>query len=307
MCCADETHATFSLSPLERWDVGTHDEGKSSFESIATLFESVGADGCNLDTMTPSYGEGRQWFAASKAAGYPMAFQPEGGVNFWDVAGGSHADIMYEVVTWAEHDENYTWPEGVPMGPTPKLVEQRHQVGPVWIVLQKRNVIVSNDSFCPSPCGLQFQIVDRWQLNKTVPLQTSFVTGAGYVSWENVWGIWWDYFHNDVSLLIVAMIGVTIPPYLGHLTPYDYPLLMSLALFVCLCAFVNCPKGGACAALCRGAPTLVHAIARHAAPHLQQRGRRGVVSLRARSQATWPLAQLIPRCHARVPCLKSNA
>ena len=33
-------------------------------------------------------------------------------------------------------------------------------------------------------------VCDRWATNKTNDLQYAFFNGAGYESWENVWGIW---------------------------------------------------------------------------------------------------------------------
>jgi len=34
------------------------------------------------------------------------------------------------------------------------------------------------------------QICSRWVKNHTTNLQEAFFNGIGFVSWENIWGIW---------------------------------------------------------------------------------------------------------------------
>ena len=61
------------LLPLNPWDHGTNDSGKSDYEALISLIQSVGADGFNGDTMNgvnSSY-----WDEALKS--YPIIIEPE--------------------------------------------------------------------------------------------------------------------------------------------------------------------------------------------------------------------------------------
>ncbi len=44
-------------------------------------------------------------------------------------------------------------------------------------------------------------IVNRWAHDRTDDLQQAFFNGAGYVSWENIWGIWNGFTPRDGEAL----------------------------------------------------------------------------------------------------------
>ncbi len=81
---------------------------------------------------------------------HPLAFEPEGGP--------ADEAVAYDVMTWGQ----YAMPNFVPRVDRYKWLEPRHMVN----------------------------ITDRWNRNKTDDLQFAFFNGVGWVSWENVWGIW---------------------------------------------------------------------------------------------------------------------
>jgi formylglycine-generating enzyme required for sulfatase activity len=87
---------------------------------------------------------------AAEKIRHPLAFEPEGGP--------ADEAVAYDVMTWGQ----YAMPNFVPRVDRYKWLEPRHMVN----------------------------ITDRWNRNKTDDLQFAFFNGVGWVSWENVWGIW---------------------------------------------------------------------------------------------------------------------
>ena len=63
-------------------------------------------------------------------------------------------------------------------------------------------------------------VCDRWAHNRTDMLQYAFFNGAGYESWENVWGIWNGVTPRDAEALRrIAAIYRALPELL---TSVDY-------------------------------------------------------------------------------------
>jgi formylglycine-generating enzyme required for sulfatase activity len=92
----------------------------------------------------------RAYRTASDATGHPVVFEPEG---------APQAD---EGLIWNNQSWGY-WKYGfVPTVSKLKWLEPRHLVN----------------------------VCDRWARDKTDNLQFAFFNGAGYESWENIWGIW---------------------------------------------------------------------------------------------------------------------
>ena len=87
---------------------------------------------------------------AAEKIRHPLAFEPEGGP--------ADEAVAYDVMTWGQ----YAMPNFVPRVDRYKWLEPRHMVN----------------------------ITDRWNRNKIDDLQFAFFNGVGWVSWENVWGIW---------------------------------------------------------------------------------------------------------------------
>jgi formylglycine-generating enzyme required for sulfatase activity len=92
----------------------------------------------------------RAFREASDKTGHPVVFQPEN-----DLSGDE--ELIWNIQTWGYWD--YSWE---PMISKLKWLEPRHMVN----------------------------VCNRWARDKTDDLQYAFFNGVGYVSWENIWGIW---------------------------------------------------------------------------------------------------------------------
>jgi iron(II)-dependent oxidoreductase len=150
MIAAFHQHGVRVLFPMMMWDQGTRDPGKPWSQAIAERMAEIGADGVNGDTQ-----DGVP-FAFSKAAdltGHPLAFQPE-------LSPGDEA-LAWDVMSWWEQD-SARYAQFAPEIYRFKWLETRHMAN----------------------------ISDRWARTKTDDLQVAFFNGVGWVSWENVWGIW---------------------------------------------------------------------------------------------------------------------
>jgi iron(II)-dependent oxidoreductase len=94
----------------------------------------------------------REFYTASLKVGHPLALEPENGL-----ADASEA-LAWNIMGWG-----YWWPyQSAPGVDRYKFIEPRHVT----------------------------HVCDRWAHNRTDMLQYAFFNGAGYESWENVWGIW---------------------------------------------------------------------------------------------------------------------
>ncbi len=100
------------------------------------------------------------YFNDSLALGNPLALQPEGGPQPYSLA--------YTKMGWAYWD----WAPVVPPVDFWRFVEPRHMT----------------------------QMCDRWASNHTTLVQLAWFNGAGWVSWENVWGIWLSLSARDSEL-----------------------------------------------------------------------------------------------------------
>ena len=75
-------------------------------------------------------------------------------------------------------------------------------------------------------------ISDRWNHNKTDNLQSAFLNGVGYESWENVWGIWNGITPRDgEALRRIATIERGVAPYLVSQDWQPYFPTLSRGLF----------------------------------------------------------------------------
>jgi formylglycine-generating enzyme required for sulfatase activity len=92
----------------------------------------------------------RSYRIASDATDHPVAFEPEG-------APRSDEGLIWNNLNWAYWEFPFA-----PMASKNKWLESRHMEN----------------------------ISDRWARDKTNDLQYAFFNGIGYVSWENIWGIW---------------------------------------------------------------------------------------------------------------------
>ena len=92
----------------------------------------------------------RAYRVASDKTGHPIAFQPE--VNM-----DSDEFLMWDQQSWGYWKYPFE-----PLVSKSKVLEPRHMVN----------------------------VCDRWATDRTDNLQSAFFNGTGYVSWENIWGIW---------------------------------------------------------------------------------------------------------------------
>jgi formylglycine-generating enzyme required for sulfatase activity len=109
----------------------------------------------------------RTYRTASDETGHPVAFEPE-------LAPSSDEGLIWNNMNWAYWKFPFE-----PMVAKAKWLESRHME----------------------------HLSDRWARDKTDDLQYAFFNGVGYVSWENVWGIWNGITPRDAEALRrVAMI-----------------------------------------------------------------------------------------------------
>ncbi|RLN54802.1 hypothetical protein BBJ29_008505 [Phytophthora kernoviae] len=140
------------IIPYNPWDINTRDE--PGLEDMVRMYS---ADITVLSELVPELGadgfNGDTMYGVPKAfynCSKPLVAAPEGGVPT--------AFLSHNPMSWG-----YFFGYGhFPPVARAKFLEPRHMV----------------------------QICARWSLDKIAELQTAFFNGAGYVVWENVWGIW---------------------------------------------------------------------------------------------------------------------
>ncbi len=150
--------------PTLAWDSGTRDEGTAVPAALAGLLKEIGADGINFDTLesVPA-----AFHAASEAAGYPIALEPQ-------------FDIRDESLAWTNLGWNdwVTWEDTpypfVPMVNQAKWLEPRHMV----------------------------DVTDRFTRDKINSLQHAFFNGNGYATLENLWGFWYGMTPRDAEAVL---------------------------------------------------------------------------------------------------------
>lgn len=103
----------------------------------------------------------RAFRVASEAIGHPLAFQPES-VPYAD------EQLMWNNQSWGRAST-----EIVPAVSKLKWLEPRHLIN----------------------------IENRWARDRTDDFHYMFFNGIGYVSWENVWGVWNQFTHRDAEAL----------------------------------------------------------------------------------------------------------
>jgi gamma-glutamyl hercynylcysteine S-oxide synthase len=139
------------LFPMTLWDQGTRDPGKPWPQAIAELMKEIDADGINGDTQD---GVPLAFSQAAEQIGHPLAFQPENAL--------SDEALAWNVTSWWEEQDPTKYAQFVPKINRYKWLETRHMAN----------------------------ISDRSSRDHTDDLQVAFFNGVGWVSWENVWGIW---------------------------------------------------------------------------------------------------------------------
>jgi len=141
--------------PYNPWDTQTRRPNSTDDVVLADLAAIIGADGFNGDTMSfiPE-----SFWNSSVNSNNPLAIQPEGGPTFQSVA--------YSKMGWGY------WPN--PFIPPVDLYK--------WVVRGSSTLLPTAGHFT--------NICNRWSTNHTSDLQQAFFNGIGFVSWENIWGIW---------------------------------------------------------------------------------------------------------------------
>ncbi len=105
----------------------------------------------------------RDFYAESIKRAHPLALEPESGL------GDQIEALAWNVLSWG-----YWWPyQPAPAVDRYKFIEPRHLT----------------------------HVCDRWAHDHTEILQHAFFNGDGYVSWENIWGIWNEMTPRDAEAL----------------------------------------------------------------------------------------------------------
>lgn len=155
--------------PILPWDRGSRDEGEFDWAKHVRFMHDLGIDGLMGDTNA-----GVPINASRVAAelGYSLVIQSE----------NPPADeaLAWNHATWAKwwRDgadwDNWIWPyRGVPAVSRHKWIEPRHVP----------------------------MIHNRWAVDRRNELQLAFFNGIGFVSWENIWGIWNGITERDAETL----------------------------------------------------------------------------------------------------------
>jgi len=103
----------------------------------------------------------RAYRTASDKTGHPVVFEPEGSPS-------ADEGLIWNNQSWAYWNFHFA-----PTASKQKWLEPRHMS----------------------------HICDRWARDKTDDLQHAFFNGMGYVSWENIWGIWNQVTDRDAEAL----------------------------------------------------------------------------------------------------------
>ena len=152
------------LLPWLPWDQGTRNTGQSDIESLVDLITTTNIDGMNGDTLD---GVNRSFWEESLLKNHPIAIEPEGMYTYYQ-------NISTNVWSWAyvtqpDPAENFF----VPPVSTYKAMTGKHLI----------------------------HVCERWATIRTDGLQYAFFNGAGYESWENVWGIFNQFTPRDGAAL----------------------------------------------------------------------------------------------------------
>jgi gamma-glutamyl hercynylcysteine S-oxide synthase len=106
-------------------------------------------------------GMGREFRTASDATGHPLVLEPENPLS---------DDGM---LAWNNMSWGYWQYQPIPVVGKYKWIEPRHMVN----------------------------VCERWAQDRTDGLQSAFFNGAGYETWENVWGIWNQLTPRDAEIV----------------------------------------------------------------------------------------------------------
>ena len=134
----------------------------------------------------------RAFLDASRRVEHPLVFQPES-VPYAD------EQLMWNNQTWGK-----TWTEVVPAVAKLKFLEPRHMIN----------------------------IENRWARNRTDDFHYMWFNGIGYVSWENVWGVWNEFTRRDgEALRRLATIQRRFPEHFVSLDWEPYALAPQNGVF----------------------------------------------------------------------------
>ena len=131
---------------------GTRDEGRAQHDALVDLVISTDSDGINGDTHDCL---NSSWWEASLSRGKALNLEPQSMGNRYDKTGWQ--SVVNNVNSWGEGWRH----QFAPLVSAYKLIEGRHLT-----------------SMC-----------NRHGVNKTNEIQTAFFNGAGYESWESIWGM----------------------------------------------------------------------------------------------------------------------
>ena len=154
------------LLPYLPWDQGTRQNEQDDIVSLVDIIIRSNISGMNGDTMD---GVNGSFWQEALLNDYPMAIEPE-------VMYSNYQYLTFDTMSWG-YWTNTVFPPLNPLVPPVSsykaMTENKHL----------------------------HHICERWATDRTDGLQYAFFNGAGYESWENVWGIFNQFTERDGEAL----------------------------------------------------------------------------------------------------------
>jgi len=144
------------LLPYNPWDQGTRNVGVPDYDILVDQIIQTNADGFNGDTLD---GVNQTFWEAGVNQGHPIVIEPE-------VLFSNFSYLSYNTMSWGY------WTPGA-------RSQERNNIPP--LVSMYKAVTKGKH---------MTHLTERWAQHHEDGIQQSFFNGAGFESWENVWGIW---------------------------------------------------------------------------------------------------------------------
>ena len=158
-------HGVKVLLPYLPWDQGTRNTGQSDVISLIESIKNSNCDGMNGDTLN---GVNGSFWEESLMQNYAIVIEPETMFTNFKY-------VETNIMSWAYWTSNE--PDDNPIIPPVSTYKA-----------------MTNGKHLPHIC-------ERWSTIRTDGLQFAFFNGAGYESWENVWGIFNQFTSRDGAAL----------------------------------------------------------------------------------------------------------
>ena len=153
------------LLPYLPWDQGTRNTGQSDVISLIDYIAKSNCDGMNGDTLD---GVNGSFWEESLLQNHAIVIEPE-------ILFSNYKYVDTNIMSWAyvtsnDPENNFLVP---PVSTYKAMAKGKHLI----------------------------HICERWSTIRTDGLQYAFFNGAGYESWENIWGIFNQFTSRDGEAL----------------------------------------------------------------------------------------------------------